>query len=244
MTSDRSGIAVVSQSWVRCGFLAVFSVLILGWLSACGAATVSAEREASAAADGITSVRIVYDTGTLEVVGQEGQTTVEATGTAYATSRERLDDMRFVVRTSETEIVIEARAPGSPVSHFDAVITVPASLSVIVEAGAGDLTVRDVASVDFSAGAGDITINAVATDVFVHNVGAGSLRISDVSGNVEVAQFGTGDVEVTAVVGNVDVGDLGVGQVTVHDVGGNLTIRNIGLGDASYENVRGAVDVP
>lgn len=239
-----SGVEVTRQSSVGRGVLAVISVLVLGWLSGCGAASVSAEREASAAADGITSVRIVYDSGTLEVIGQEGLTSVEAKGTAYATSRERLDDMRFVVRTSGTEIVIEARAPGSPVSHFDAVITVPASLSVIVEAGAGDLTVRDVASVDFSAGAGDITISAVATDVFVHNVGAGSLRISDVSGNVAVTQFGTGDIEITAVVGNVEVSDLGVGQVTVRDVGGDLTVRNIGVGSASYENVRGAVDVP
>ncbi len=220
----------------------VLAVLASGWLAGCGA-EVSAVRDAAISAEGIASVRIVADAGRIELVGEAGQDQITASGTAFATNNERLNDLGFELTTNGDELVIEARAPGLG-SHFDVTIAVPNNIAAVIGTGAGNITVRGVESVEVSVGAGEINIRNVHSDVLIDSVGVGNLDISEVSGDVEVRELGAGNVDVTGVEGNVGIRQVGTGNVTVSDVDGDLTVGNVGIGQVSHRQIRGAVTVP
>ena len=80
-------------------------LLFTGVLVGCGALDESAERFASTSAEGISSVRIIAEAGDLEVIGEVDLTDVNASGTAYASTTARLDEVQFVVRVSGSEMV-------------------------------------------------------------------------------------------------------------------------------------------
>ncbi|MCW5713102.1 MAG: DUF4097 family beta strand repeat protein [Bauldia sp.] len=202
----------------------------------------SGDRSAAASVDGFDSVRIVGDAGTIEVAGDAGRTTLNASGTAYATSAARLETIQFVVRPDGDVLVVEARAAGAN-SRFDIAIAIPGTLAVIVETGAGEAVLRDVRSARVRLGAGNVTIDGVGEDVRVESVGAGNVTIADVGGRVDVSNIGAGNVDITTVGGGVDVRDIGVGNITVRDVGGDLSVGNRGVGNVTHSDVRGAVNV-
>jgi len=213
------------------------SVLVAG----CDA-DLSGDRSAAASVEGFSSVRIVGVAGTIEVVGEPGGTTLNAGGTAYATSAARLEAIQFVVRPDGNVLVVEARAAGTN-SRFDVAIAIPTDLAVTVETGAGEIVLRDIRSAGVSVGAGNVTIERVGEDVRVESVGAGNVTITDVGGRVDVGDIGTGNVDITTVGGGVNVGSIGVGNVTVRDVGGDLSVGSRGVGNLTHSDVRGTVSV-
>lgn len=202
----------------------------------------SGDRSAAASVDGFDSVRIVGDAGTIEVVGTAGGTTLNASGTAYATSATRLETIQFVVRPEGNVLVVEARASGAN-SRFDIMIAIPDTLAVSVETGAGEIVLRDIRSAWVRLGAGNVTIDGAGEDVRVESVGAGNVTITEVGGRVEVGSIGAGNLDVTTVGGGVDVGEVGVGNITVRDVGGDLSVGSRGIGNVTHSDVRGAVSV-
>ena len=237
---NRSGLEPsVKPVWLSIATLVMSAVLLVG----CDVLTCdeTAERSASAAAAGISTVRIIAEAGDLDVEGRLGLTEVEAEGTACASNTSDLDDIQFEVSTSGSEVVIEARTPGN--TQFDVTVTVPDSVLVEIEDGSGDIEVRDVAGVRVTDGSGDVTVAGVSGDVVVTDDGSGDLDLSDVAGTVEIEVDGSGDITVADVGGDVRIGSDGSGSIRVSNVAGDFEVGSGGSGDISHNNVGGTVDI-
>ncbi len=203
----------------------------------------TAERSASAAAEGISTVRIIAEAGSLDVDGQLNLTEVGAEGTACASNTSDLDDIQVEVTTSGSEIVIEARTPNGD-AQFDVRVTVPDSVLVEIEDGSGSIDVRDVAGVRINDGSGDVHVAGVSGDLVVVDDGSGGLDLRDVAGTVEIRVDGSGDITVAEVGGDVRIGSDGSGSIRVTDVGGDFEVGDDGSGSISHSNVAGTVDIP
>ena len=233
-------------SWagsVRFSIAAV--VLISALLAGCGvvACDQTADRFASIAADGISSVRIIAEAGSLDIEGRLNQTDVNAEGTACASSSNDLEEIQFEVTTSGSEVVIEARTPGSN-SEFDLTITVPDSVLVEVEDNSGGADIHDVADVRIRDDSGDVDVANVSGDVTVTEDGSGNLNFSGIAGSVEIAKDGSGEIIVTDVGGDVLVGEDGSGSIDVTNVAGDFVVRQGGSGGIDHSGIGGTVDIP
>jgi hypothetical protein len=218
--------------------------MFAAWLVGCDVLTCdeTAQRSASAAAAGISTVRIIAEAGDLDVEGRLGLTEVDAEGTACASNTSVLDDIQFEVSTRGSELVIEARTPDGN-SRFDVTITVPESALVEIEDGSGDIDVRDVAGVRINDGSGDVDVAGVSGDLVVSDDGSGDLDLSDIAGAVEIQSDGSGDITVTDVGSDVRIGSDGSGDIRVSKVAGDFEVGSGGSGDISHNNVRGTVDI-
>ena len=225
--------------------LALVAAILLGvaaLLSSC-AAEQSAERSASAPIVGVVTVRVVGDAGNFDVLGRAGETEMNATGTAFATSAARLDDTQFVVTQNGSELLVDARVPG-PGGHFDVTITIPEGLDIVIDTGAGNITVRDVGAVNMTVGAGNVDVDGAGGDAKIGPVGAGNIRIRNVAGDVEAGPFGAGNIDISDVTGGVEIGRMGAGNITVRDIGGDFTVGRRGPGNVTYSDIGGDVDIP
>jgi hypothetical protein len=238
---DRVRLGPIGNSvWFSVIAVVVISALLVG----CDVLTCdeTAARSASAAAEGISTVRIIAEAGDLDVQGQLNLTEVEAEGTACASNTSDLDDIQFEVSTDGAEMVIEARTPGN--TRFDVTVTVPDSVLVEIEDGSGDIDVRDVAGVRVTDGSGDVDVAGVSGDLVVSDDGSGDLDLSDVAGAVEIESDGSGDITVGDVGGDVRIGSDGSGSIRVSNVAGDFEVGSDGSGNISHNNVGGTVDIP
>ena len=223
----------------------------------------SEKRNVAAPSAGVTRIVIIGRAGWLHINGRRGAAQVTASGTACASSRDRLNETKLVLSRSGSEIRIEAVTPehelfGSSKLDFD--VVVPDSVPLEVEDGSGDLTIDNVGPADVTDGSGDMTIRNVGGNLSVHdgsgsmtleNV-AGDVRITDGSGGIEVrgagsvdiVNDGSGSVDIHNVKRNVHIGSKGSGSVDVSDVGGDFRIGSKGSGSVRWERVAGHVDVP
>ncbi len=228
-------------AWVPVAALVMMSVLLVGCdVLPCDE---TAGRSATAAAEGISTVRIVAEAGSLDVKGQPDATGIDAEGTACASNAGDLAEIQFEVTTSGSEIVIEARTPDGN-SQFDVRVTVPDSVLVEIDDGSGSVDIRDVAGVRITDGSGEVDVAGVRGDVVVVDDGSGGLDLRDVAGTVEIEVDGSGDISVADVGGDVRIGSDGSGGIRVSDVGGDFVVRDDGSGDIRHSNVSGTVDIP
>jgi len=203
----------------------------------------TAERSASVPAEGIVTVRIVAESGSLDVAGQAGATDIVAAGTACASNATELEDMQFQVGTGGSEVVIEARTP-SGASQFDVSITLPDTVAVEIDDGSGSVNVHGVAGMRINDGSGDVAVEGVGGDLEVIDDGSGSLDVSDIGGTVTIRSDGSGDINVAGVGGDLRIGSDSSGTIDVTDVGGDFSVGEDGSGGISYRNVAGNVDLP
>jgi hypothetical protein len=228
-----------------------------------GDCSVSEKRNVAAPAAGITRIVIVGRAGWLHINGRRGATQVSASGTACASSRDRLSDTKLLLTRSGSEIRIEAVTPenemfGSAKLDFD--VVVPDTIPLDVEDGSGDLTIDNVGASEVTDGSGEITIRNVNGNLAVHN-GSGDMRIENISGevrisdgsgsievrgagSVDIGNDGSGSVEIRNVKRDVHIGNKGSGSVDVSDIGGNFRLGNKGGGSVTWARVAGRVDVP
>ena len=226
---------------MRTAIVVVMAVVLIAALSGCVTLprfTRAAARSASVPVMDATSVRIIAEAGSLEIAGLKGLTEVTASGTAWAMNNNDLEKVQFVTRTSETEIVIEARTPVGD-SRFDVTVEVPDTLRVEIDDGSGDIVVRSVASVRLSDGSGDINVENVSGDVVVEDDGSGDIAMQYVGAGVEVTSDGTGHIDVKHVGASVVVGSDGSGNITVSDIKGDFRVRQDGSGDITATDIRG-----
>lgn len=224
------------------GLVGVAVVVLIPLVSACANLDESAERSVSVPVNGATSVRIDVEAGYLEVAGRPGITDVTASGTAYATNTDNLDDVQIVTRSTDTEIVIEVETSWN--TKLDLVVEVPDSFQVIIDDASGSIMVTDVAGVQLSDGSGRVEINGVSGDVVVDDDGSGDIDIRNVGRNVQIVDDGSGSITVVDVAGNFHVRDDGSGDITARDIDGDFVVEDDGSGDISYSNVGGRVDIP
>lgn len=203
----------------------------------------TAERTATAPASGIDTVRVIAEAGDLDIEGKPSLTEISADGTACAANTGDLDEIQFEVSTSGSEIVIEARTPGSS-SQFDVRIDVPDSVLVEIDDGSGNIRVRDVAAVRIIDGSGDVDVAGISLDLVVNDDGSGDLDLRAVTGSVDVNIDGSGDITIAEVDGDVRIGTDGSGSIDVSGVGGDFTVGDDGSGAISYRDVAGSVDIP
>ncbi|MGZ8868144.1 MAG: DUF4097 family beta strand repeat-containing protein [Thermoanaerobaculia bacterium] len=196
---------------------------------------------------GATSVAVIGRAGSLRVIGGPGGG-VTATGTACASDRDFLAEMRIAARRDGPELVIEAIVPGRTVlfgwhdAKLDLEVTVPQNIPIRIKDGSGSIEVRDVAQLEVVDGSGELDIRGVRGNVEVTD-GSGSLSIRDVAGDVRV-EDGSGGIEVEGVRGSVRIVEDGSGSIDVDEVRGNFTVERDGSGGVQWDRVSGTVRVP
>ena len=206
-------------------------------------------RSATVDADGAQSLFVEARAGMLRIEGRSGISRVRVTGTAYASRREWLDDIRLLARRVGDEVRIvadipETRGPsfGESVRGLDLVIEVPANLAVAVEDGSGEVEVRGVAELEIDDGSGELVIEDIGGRVRVTD-GSGELRIRNVRGDLWVRD-GSGEITAEGIHGSVHIMDDGSGSIHVDDVGGDFVVEHDDSGSISFDNVKGSVRVP
>jgi hypothetical protein len=228
----------------------------------------TAPRTATVPARGAQRIEVIGRAGSLRIDGRAGATEVTVRGTARASSRARLEEVRLIAEVKNGTIYVEADIPehdwqgwDDSYQALDLTIEVPAQLPIDVEDGSGDLEIRNVGDLDVRDGSGEMIIEHVAGRLRVKD-GSGSVRITDVRGDVD-ASDGSGDLEIRDVQGGVDVdrkgsgelrvanvtksvhvGSKGSGTVDVSRVGGDFVVDQKARGDIEYADVKGRVDIP
>lgn len=210
----------------------------------------SAPRQASASTVGARRIFVAAGAGSLRIEGKRGLTEVRARGTAYASSRGVLDEIKLVASRRGDVVELRTEIPEQRGGNWDdfqagidLVVEVPDSLALDVEDGSGGLEIRNVGALDVTDGSGEMMIEHVRGSLTIRD-GSGPVRVDDVRGAVDVPSDGSGSLEISHVAGSVHVGSKGSGPVDVDDVAGSLTVANKGSGGVSYRNVKGAVQVP
>jgi hypothetical protein len=230
---------------------------------------VTAPRSARVNAAGARMARIEARAGTLRIEGRAGIAEIQARGTARASSRGRLDQVRLTAeRRGDVAYVIveipELRGDWNDEDEhasLDLVVEVPKTLALDVEDRSGELEIRGVGQLDLVDNSGDATIEDVGGRLRVRD-GSGDLRIRDVRGDltledgsggvylrmirgsVTVDRDGSGEFEADDVTGTVRIASKGSGSVDVARVGGDFVVERKGTGSIEHRDVRGRVDVP
>lgn len=226
----------------------------------------TAPRSATINVDGITAVRIIAHAGELEVTGRPGVDSVNARGTACASSSSHLERIRLTAVRKGTEIIIETEMPEQRglfvhgETRLDLKVDVPDSVRVIVDDGSGPMKISGVAVLDVDDGSGEIEISDIGGDVRVED-GSGAMTLTRIRGNV-VIEDGSGEIAVSKVGGTVTIledgsgaieirdaksvliEDDGSGSIRVADITGDFTLKNDGSGGVSVNRVAGSVSLP
>ena len=228
----------------------------------------TAPRSATIPTTGATSIRIDARAGTLRIEGREGITEVRARGTARASSRSLLEDIKLIAEREGNEVVIRAELPESQSNWswsrrvaLDLVIEVPNTIALDVSDSSGDVEIRGTAALDIEDSSGNLTIENVAGalnisdssgeivvrgargDVTIED-SSGGIEVHDVTGSMTVDRDSSGEIEATRVSGGVLVRSDGSGGIDVDDVGGDFVVRKDGSGGINYHNVKGKIELP
>jgi hypothetical protein len=204
-------------------------------------------REERIDAAGLKTLRVIARAGSLRISGQPGASAVEIHGTACASSRSYLEEIRLRTTRSGSTATVEAEIPDSwgwrgGERRLDLVLAVPPGLALDVEDGSGPIDVRNVAAAAVQDGSGEIVIEGVAGEVRITD-GSGSIDVRD-AGSVVIDEDGSGGITVSGVRGNVLVRDDGSGSISVREVAGDFTVEDDGSGGISHAQVHGRVRVP
>lgn len=218
-------------------------------------------------------VQIEAHAGSLRVEGRAGLTQVRIRGTARASTRDLLNDIKLIAERRGNAVFIKADIPDddrnvrnwvSDDRHYrglDLLIEVPMALSLDVGDGSGEASFVNVGALSLSDGSGEIEIrgakgsvsvndgsgtidiDGVQGNVKIHD-GSGEIRARNVTGDVIVDTDGSGSINVSGVGGTMRVGNDGSGNIDVDGVAGNFVVDNDGGGSIRYATVKGRVDIP
>lgn len=226
----------------------------------------TAPRNATIQAAGATVVRVVGVAGALEITGRDGAATVEVRGTARASAREYLDEIRLETRRDGDVVEVRAVIPerrfvgvGRFLRALDLKVEVPAGARLEVTDGSGDVTIRHVGALELTDGSGDVRVEDVGPlrlkdgsgevrvdrargDVEIED-GSGNVTVQSVAGSVRL-EDGSGELTARDVTGSVRVTRDGSGSIHVAGVGGGFTVERDGSGSIDYHDVKGAIDIP
>lgn len=234
----------------------------------------TAPRDADIDARGAKSVEVRAGAGSLRIEGRPGISQVQVRGTARASSRNRLADIKLIAERHGDVVYIKADMPEDNGTGFwnavrgdwgnmqlDLVIEVPQSLSLDVEDGSGDAKFANIGPMKLTDGSGELSIIGVKGDLTVED-GSGSMTIENVEGRVRVTdgsgeitaknivgdfiveEDGSGSIEVAGVGGNMRIEEDGSGSIDVDRIAGDFTVDHKGSGSIRSSGVRGKTDIP
>lgn len=210
-----------------------------------------APRNATVNASGATILRIDARAGNLRVTGRADLTEVRVRGTARASSKGLLEDIKLEAVRTGNQIHVRADLPEQRGSNWrwneqallDLVLEVPATLPLDIEDTSGDIVVESVAAkVRIDDSSGEIRVRETG-DLWISD-NSGGIDIRNVKGNVDIDEDSSGEIEVYDVTGSVRVGRDSSGSIDVSRVGGDFIVERDGSGSIDYDNVKGKVDIP
>lgn len=208
-------------------------------------------RNAAVPVSGATMVKIDARAGLLRVTGRPDLTEVRVRGTARASSRSLLADIKLETERRGDAVSVRAVMPEmddccgwNREAVLDLVIEVPAKLAVDIDDTSGDLTVESVAGkVRIEDKSGNIRVRDAGGDVWINDT-SGGIDIRGVKGSVDIDEDSSGEIEVYDVTGSVHVGRDSSGSIDVSRVGGDFVVERDGSGSIDYDDVKGKVDIP
>jgi hypothetical protein len=209
-----------------------------------------APRNATVNASGATLLRIDARAGMLRVTGRADITEVRVRGTARASSRDLLEDIKLEATRNGNEVVIRVVMPEQRDSGWnwqallDLVIEAPATLPLDIDDTSGDMTIESVAAkIRIEDNSGNIRVRDAGGDVWISD-SSGGIDVSGVKGSVDVDEDSSGEIEIYDVTGSVHVGRDSSGSIDVSRVGGDFVVERDGSGSIEYDGVKGKVDIP
>jgi hypothetical protein len=241
------------------------SLLVFAAVAGAEECRYSAPRNADIDAAGLHSLRLRLGSSDLDIQGVQGLNKIEVRGTACASDKSWLDDLKIATGRSGDQATVETEPHtntsvfnlfGSSYAYMKLQVRVPAALAVRVHTGSGDVQAQDLASLDFSSGSGDLIAGRIggalelelgsadvrATDVGsvqLNGTGSGDVHVSGVRGDARADHSGSGDLDFSNVRGSVRIGSTGSGDVTLDDIGRDAEVGSTGSGDVSASGVGG-----
>jgi hypothetical protein len=208
-------------------------------------------RNATVNADGATLVKVDARAGQLRVTGRTDLTEVRVRGTARASSRSLLADIKVEAVRNGNEVTVRAILPEARdccnwdnEALLDLVIEVPAKLALDVDDTSGDMTIESVdAKIRIEDTSGGIRVRDAGGDVWISD-SSGGIDVRGVKGSVDIDEDTSGEIEVYDVTGSVHVGRDSSGSIDVSRVGGDFGVDHDGSGSIDYDGVKGRVDIP
>jgi hypothetical protein len=213
---------------------------------------VTAPRNADVDARGARTIQVIAGAGDLRIEGRTGISQVQVRGTARASSRGRLEDIKLIAERRGDVVYIKADIPDNNGGFFsrdwndnmalDLVIEVPQSIALDVEDGSGDSKFINVGPLKLVDGSGGIEIRGARGNVSVED-GSGDMLIENVEGSVRVTD-GSGGITASNIGGDFIVDHDGSGSIDVSHIAGNFTVEEKGSGSISSSDVKGRIDIP
>jgi hypothetical protein len=209
-----------------------------------------APRNATVNASGATILRIDARAGNLRVTGRADLTEVRVRGTARASTRGLLEDIKLEAVRTGNEIHVRADIPDqrnnwrwNEQALLDLVLEVPTALPLDIDDTSGDIVVESIAAkVRIEDNSGDIRTRETG-DVWISD-NSGGIDVRNVKGSVDIDEDSSGEIEVYDVSGSVHVGRDSSGSIDVSRVGGDFVVESDGSGSIDYDGVKGKVDIP
>lgn len=206
-------------------------------------------RNATVNAAGATAIRIDARAGNLRVTGRSDLTEVRVRGTARASHRDLLADIKVEAVRNGNEVEVRAILPESrdwrwnEHAVLDLIVEVPAAVALDVDDTSGDMTIEGVsARVRIDDNSGNIRVRDVG-DIRISD-SSGGIEVRGVKGSVDIDDDSSGEIEVYDVTGSVRVGRDSSGSIDVSRVGGDFIVERDGSGSIDYGDVKGKVDIP
>ncbi|HEX6575088.1 MAG TPA: hypothetical protein VF042_08940 [Gemmatimonadaceae bacterium] len=208
--------------------------------------TYTSPRNAEVGSAGAKSVRIDAAAGSLRIEGRSGIDQVRIRGTAKASRKGDLDDIKLIAERHGDQVYIKADMPDDDrrgwrgdwyERSLDLIIEVPVSLRLDVDDGSGEAEFINTGSIDFEDGSGEITIRGIKGDVEVSD-GSGGITIEGVTGNVRVSD-GSGEIRARNISGDFVIDEDGSGNIDVSEVGGEMRVENDGSGNIDVDRISG-----
>lgn len=208
-----------------------------------------AERSATLDAAGLRTLVLRAGAGDLEVVGERGRTTIDATGTACADSAERLAGIRIESDRDGDTGRLSSVLPdggggwfGGEYASLSLVVRVPESLAVDAEDSSGDARFEGFASLAVADSSGDLRIARIAGAVAIED-SSGDIDVDGGAGPVTVRRDSSGDIEVSDIAGDAIVERDTSGDIELRGIGGAARVGTDSSGDIVLDQVAGDAEV-
>lgn len=225
--------------------------LILASLTAFAADDYREVHELSVTADGLGTLVIDADSGSLDVRGVAGEDNVKVWATIIVDNADEDEGRKFVSKRVElrldrdddsARLVARVKQPmlrwGSG-GRIDIEVVAPPTVALRIDDGSGPIDVADfVADVSIDDGSGSIDVRSVGN--LEIDDGSGSIEVKGASGDVYVND-GSGSLTIENVGGSVTIDD-GSGSIRVKDVARDLIIIDSGSGSVSFSGIEGTVE--
>ncbi len=208
----------------------------------------SEPRTATLQAAGAKLLVVEARSGNLRIESHSSNSEVRITGTAGASRKSDLKDIKLMTTRNGDELRIVVDIPdhygwGDNYRGLDLVILVPKTLALDVDDGSGGIQIHDVGSIEVHDGSGELHIRGVQGNVRIRD-GSGEIQVTNVSGDLIVDEDGSGEIVARDIRGNFHVESDGSGSIRATDIGGSFIVDRAGSGGIEHDGVKGTVSVP